>query len=79
MDEQPQSVTDSSIREFFLRFMKEPPKPMFWYTTLNRIKYVCRMNGLSIKQTGRIVKRVADGRMTANQVLDHLSSVRKAS
>ena len=79
MDEQPQSVTDSSIRELFLRFMKEPPKPMVWYTTLNRIKYVCRMNGLSIKQTGRIVKRVADGRMTANQVLDHLSNLRKAS
>ncbi len=79
MDDQPRTVTSESIREMLLRVMKEPPKPMFWYTTLNRIKYVCRMNGLSIKQTGRIVKRVADGRMTANQVLDHLSSVRKAS
>ena len=80
MSEQPQTLKHDSIREFFLHFLNQPqPKTLVWYTTLNRIKYVCRMNGLSVKQTGRLVKRVADGRMTANHVLDHLSNLRKAS
>ena len=50
-----------------------------WYTTLPKVKKLCRREGLSVKQSGRIVKRVSDGRMTVNQVLDHLSNLRKAS
>jgi hypothetical protein len=48
-----------------------------WYTTLPTMKYVCRLNGLSVKQSGRLVKQVANGRMTVNDVMDHLSGMRK--
>lgn len=62
--------------DFFRDCMSRPPiEVATWYTTLNRIKYVCRMNGLTIKQAGRLVKKVANGRLTVNQVMDHLSEV----
>ncbi len=70
-------MNQRSVEEFFRLFRNPTQKTAVWYTSLPRIKFVCRMNGLSIKQSGRIVTKVSMGRMTANQVLDHISELRR--
>ncbi len=66
--------------EFFIAAMKateDQKTEAFFYTTISRLKYVCRLNGLTKKQSGRIIKKVANGRMSANDVINHLERVRK--
>lgn len=70
-------LTTENVQRMFQTFSANQKTTAVWYTTLTRIKFVCRMNGLSLKQAGRLARKVAQGRMTVNQVMDHLSRVRR--
>lgn len=69
------SINEDSVKDAFRLFFEKNADraPTIWYTTLSRIKFMCRMNGLTIKQAGRLVKKVAAKRITPSQVIDYLS------